>query len=291
MKKLIFILALSIFACSDRGPSNSTMTSAECALTYDTNDVLFTDEDTLVFGVSIVHFMNGNPDYYDETFLEAKLAEASNFYKSAKIKFKLLSYENVSGRPVDKMQLTQNVQNKLDFYDINNYQFFGMMLNQPHTINVYIYNQPERTPFAGVAGGIGSDYLAIRKDYFDAPARTFVHELGHCLGLYHTHEPDDTSGFTVYEGDKVCDTPSSRSLSGRVNKECSMQTAIMTVSDSVQLKNIMSYSYPYCRDNFTDGQIKRMRWFIEQSKDLQSLLYNRHELFNRKLEESWIDIN
>ena len=88
MKKLIFILALSIFACSDRGPSNSTMTSAECALTYDTNDVLFTDEDTLVFGVSIVHFMNGNPDYYDETFLEAKLAEASNFYKSAKIKLK-----------------------------------------------------------------------------------------------------------------------------------------------------------------------------------------------------------
>lgn len=291
MKGLILIIILMLSHCNSSVPSVQSMSNAECALTYDTNEALFSDNDTLIIGVNIIHFMNNDTFEYDANLLERQLNLTSLLFDKAKIKFKLVSFTNVKGVPSDNLELSATLKTKVLSYDISNYQFFSMMMNEPHVINVYIYNQSERSTFAGVAGGIGSDYLAIRKDYFDRPTRTLAHEFGHCLGLYHTHQSDDTDGYNIYNGDKVCDTPSSISLSGKVDKECNLDKSIDTLADSIQLMNIMSYSYPFCRENFTDNQIQRMRWFIEQSKDLQSVLYNRHELINRRLEQTYININ
>jgi len=290
MKVFILSLLLLLAQCSSNTPTQRVIDNAECALTYDTNEALFTDSDTLIFGVNVIYFMNGDSSEYDRDFLEDKLEFVSSLFRPALISFKLLSYSNIEGVPSDRLVLSNSVRDKLVKYDINNYQFFGMMMNEPHVINIYVYNQPERTAFAGVAGGIGSDYLAIRKDYFDPPARTLVHELGHCLGLYHTHQADETDGYNIYTGDKVCDTPAGKSLSGTVDRECNMIKTYDALSDSIQKVNLMSYSYPFCRDSFTENQVLRMRWFIEQSKDLQSLLYNRHDLINRKLEEGILNL-
>lgn len=289
MKNFIIIL-LIMFGCNSRDDIiNTGMSSAECALVYDTNEALFTDEDTLTFAINVVYFMNGDTVPYDEQYIINKFNTASNYFSEARIKFHVVSYENIEGSPIEKLNLSTLAKKNIERYDLKNYQFFAMMLNKPHSINIYIYNEPDRTDFAGVAGGIGSDYLAIRKDYFDIGYRTLEHELGHCLGLYHTHQYDETDGYNVYNGDKVCDTPAVKSLSGKVNRVCDMIDPSIAV-DTAHLKNIMSYAYPKCRDDFTEGQIKRVRWFIEQSQDLQSLLYNRHELFNKKLEEQWLEI-
>lgn len=285
---LTFLLFIS--QCeSDKIPSE-TLSRAECALSYDLNESLFTDEDTLVFGINLVYFMNEGTVEYTKEQVDRTFEQASYFFNNAKIKFKVLTVNNIKGGPTENLQVSKSIKNKITRFDIENYQFFSMMLNEPHVINVYVYNEPESTSFAGVAGGIGSDYLAIRKDYFDVPARTLVHELGHCLSLYHTHQPDETDGYNIFDGDKVCDTPAGRSLSGLVNRECELNSARDSVADSLQRINLMSYSYPFCRKEFTEGQVKKMRWYIEQSPQAQSMLINRHELINRKIEDIWIDL-
>jgi hypothetical protein len=234
--------------------------------------------------------MNEDTVEYTREILDAKLQQTSNFFSDAKIQFKLITYSNISGSPSDHLLINKTIKEKVTRFNIQNYQFFAMMLNEPHVLNIYVYNEPKSTPFAGVAGGIGSDYLAIRKDYFDPPARTLIHEIGHCLSLYHTHQPDETDGYNIFDGDKVCDTPSGRSLSGKVNRECELNTELESVSDSIQRINLMSYSYPFCRKEFTPGQVKKMRWYVEQSPQAQSMLLNRHELKNKILEESWINL-
>lgn len=292
MKVLILLIFLFVLTtCKEDTASFRNLSTAECALSYDTNEALFSDEDTLVFGVNLVYFMNGDTVEYTREDLDNKLQEVSNFFDSARIKFKLINYHNIAGVPADHLLTNKAIKERLARFDIQNYQFFAMMLNEPHVVNIYVYNELKNTQFAGVAGGIGSDYLAIRKDYFDPPVRTLAHELGHCLSLYHTHQYDDTDGYNIFHGDKVCDTPSGRSLSGRVNKECELNTKVESISDSIQRINLMSYSYPFCRKEFTPGQIKKMRWYVEQSPQAQSMLLNRHELKNKILEETWINLN
>lgn len=289
MKTILITFLLLIAYCGTESVSNKTLNSAECALSYDTNEALFSEEDTLIFGINVIYFMNGDTSEYTREWLDKKFNDVSFLFKDARIKFKVLTFSNLRGVPSDHFQFNESVKEKLTVFNIENYQFFGMMMNQPHVINVYVYHEPKITQFAGVAGGIGSDYLAIRKDYFDVPTRTLPHELGHCLSLYHPHQPDDTDGYNIFSGDRVCDTPAGRSLSGRVNRECDL-IGPATYADSIHKNLIMSYAYPFCRDSFSPNQIKKMRWYVEQSPQAQSLLLNRHELMQRKLEDTWINL-
>jgi hypothetical protein len=294
MNNLLLLSLIFFYSCNPQYKSSSSFHThtQECAIAYDLNDGFFTDNDTLVFSVRFIYFMNGDTTLYTREQLEEKLVLTNSKFSSAKVKFILYNFENVFEKPSDKLKISTESAKKLTRYDISNFKFFALMLNEPHVINIYIYNEPDKTDFAGVAGNIISDYLAIRKDYFDAGTKTLEHELGHCLGLLHVHQFDETDGFNSVTGDKVCDTPSYFSLSGKVNKECDLigRTEINQI-DSIHIKNIMSYSYPFCRNEFTRGQIERMRWVIEQSDRMQNLLYNRHELRQKQISEVWLEIN
>ncbi len=285
--KLVILLVFAFISCQKTETQAMRVNNfAECALSYDISEAFFTEEDTLVFNLRFVYFSNGDTNGYDEVLLQRQIDILNSVYSPAKVSFRLSSYENIFELPSNKIAGGIDISSKIKTYDIKNYYIFATLFNEPNVINVYIYNVSGDTDFAGVAGGIGSNYLAIRKDYFDKDFKTFSHEIGHCLGLFHTHQVDHTDGYNVTDGDKVCDTPSMRSLSGRVNSLCGLITPFS--GDSIQVKNIMSYSYPPCRDKLTEGQIDRIRWFVEQSQDLRDLLYNRHTFLERKLEELWV---
>lgn len=87
-------------------------------------------------------------------------------------------------------------------------------------------------------------------------SRTFTHEFGHYLGLYHTFESyEDCSSAAsevdcVTQGDRVCDTPPTK-----VGWGC---TPACVITNS-QYQNYMDYSEQTCRNTFTQGQKDRMR--------------------------------
>ncbi|MBC6401121.1 MAG: hypothetical protein GDA37_08945 [Ekhidna sp.] len=127
-------------------------------------------------------------------------------------------------------------------------------------------------PYNGFALDIPSDALFIKDDRIYTP--TSAHELGHCLGLYHTHkglayrergcaEAIDGSNCNTC-GDLVCDTPADN---GKVNTNGYMP----------DLTNIMSYFhlFGYNRDHFTNSQGRRMRMALDNAPILSDITSNR----------------
>lgn len=108
-----------------------------------------------------------------------------------------------------------------------------------------------------------------------------THEIGHILGLYHTHHGtyledkndskecaelvNGTNGWIC--GDFMPDTPADPNIGGYVNSSCHLAQNI-GFDDNNQLyqpdlRNILSYSIPYCLEKFSDCQIARMHIYLE----------------------------
>jgi hypothetical protein len=110
-------------------------------------------------------------------------------------------------------------------------------------------------PTGNVADGIVILYNAIGTVGNVKPStnlnRTFTHEMGHHLSLYHTFHNTlgcATESNCATQGDKVCDTPSTTSNAACFTPAC----------DGAQPENYMDYAPSWCRNMFTQGQTERM---------------------------------
>ncbi len=111
---------------------------------------------------------------------------------------------------------------------------------------------------------------------------TFPHEMGHCLGLFHTHEREAFGielvrrpGNCATAGDLVCDTPADFNLNKStefVNSSCSYigdrrdTEGVLYTPDT---RNIMSYSLDNCRVTFSAGQATRVTTALQSSPVLK----------------------
>lgn len=125
----------------------------------------------------------------------------------------------------------------------------------------------------GTCGGLQEGYgpdvgvVAVAKARFPT---TVAHELGHFLGLCHTHEQHETSPIVAYadaqtgklarcapscrgEGDGICDTPPDPGPE-RCRYELGCQTSCGIGGAEPDATNLMSY-YTDCRARFTDEQV------------------------------------
>jgi Pregnancy-associated plasma protein-A len=160
-------------------------------------------------------------------------------------------------------------------------------------LNVFIHNF--LPGLNGSAYAIPCAYLSVWGGIIAQPQNgnisTLGHEMGHCLGLYHTFEPwADVNGVpTLREnvartgnckncttnGDVLCDTPADDD--GGVNSSCNYVGGGMDACNVVftpMTNNMMGYGSRPCRNTFTSEQGERMRTFLTTNATLFSFLVN-----------------
>jgi hypothetical protein len=167
--------------------------------------------------------------------------------------------------------------NNNTYYNFTSGLFSSLVAQNPHTNAIDIYLLPA-VGYGGRADGIPGSALVLDGGY--AGTKVLSHEMGHCLGLYHTHSglgcgdyancAEAINGSNCAScGDRVCDTPADPCLSGLVNASC----AYTGGSGYTPLtNNIQSYTTPGCMMNFTAGQSSRIHTMISNSPILQSVL-------------------
>ncbi len=195
-----------------------------------------------------------------------------------------------------------------DIYDNNLfYQNFGnnnplfTMNRHNNAIDIYI-GPKENWSQGGRAAGIPSGafwiggsfhYLAFQYTppqqpvYIQVPfymSNVVSHEMGHCLGLYHTHHEFEIGGCSECLdetncslcGDYVCDTKPDPYIQGHVDRfDCNWDGIVypdVNATDSCGYawdpdeQNIMSYTNEMCSNYFTAGQGERIRGIIANSQ-------------------------
>lgn len=125
--------------------------------------------------------------------------------------------------------------------------------------------------------------------YLHATRNTLAHEIGHYLGLKHTHEhtdllhngiPNDHNANLVEyvdgrncstRGDGICDTPADPMLGGRVTSDgngnnCTYvgtQTDLTGAAYVPDVLNIMSYTNDDCRSSLSNQQVTRAQHMLQ----------------------------
>ena len=101
-------------------------------------------------------------------------------------------------------------------------------------------------------------------------SKVHIHEVGHCLNLYHTFEGGCPNSDCMTNGDHVCDTPPGASTAA-VQCNAPPNTCVTDADDissnnpfassgdqNDMFNNYMDYGYQTCQDAFTEGQKQRM---------------------------------
>lgn len=192
---------------------------------------------------------------------------------------------------IDETALYVNAYPSVSIFDNASYN------PQPDGIDIYLFpDHPNpNAKGSGLAKGIGSSAFFVTGNYKNAPysslvrSHTLSHEMGHCLGLFHTSQKKDGNYTNPKElitrddefsncdtaGDCLCDTPADPDIQFKV-----MHTTCEWIGDDEQdgvlytplTDNIMSLSHPDCYTSFTNGQGQRMRNVIVDLQLLQDCL-------------------
>ena len=232
--------------------------------------------------VHVVRPTSGVVDgYIKENVASAVIDNLNDYYSEANITFSLLGSDYIDDSKYIDMTIAQcNSSNNLG------YGIFEEKV-QTNAINIYVLSSaPNLKTSEGELFGLANDIpgnacLVKELNYMNA---TIAHEIGHCLGLYHTHQ--GTANLYLYNyydggtpelvdgsnssiaGDYIIDTPADPcywyicTYSGSFTDDNGD-------SYNPDPENIMSYSR--CQSKHTQKQIERIYETIDNSTMLQTL--------------------
>ncbi|MFT5779228.1 MAG: PKD repeat protein [Crocinitomicaceae bacterium] len=148
-----------------------------------------------------------------------------------------------------------------------------------NVVNIYIANSAT-SGASSICGHAqfpgGLDFIMVTTSCMNN-GTTLSHEMGHYMGLYHTHETSfgdesvDGSDCLV-DGDLLCDTPADPRLNGSTNLDNAGCVYSSTDLDengdlySPSVTNAMSYTSKECRYTFTEDQYTRLLWTLENER-------------------------
>lgn len=187
------------------------------------------------------------------------------------------------------------------YFDYNKNQMYALDVaySQANVANIYIASSVASGSGSSICGHAqfpgGLDFIMVSVSCMNNGS-TLAHEMGHYLGLYHTH----TSSFgdeavngsdCATEGDLICDTPADPTLSGGNNFEndgCYYYgTATDENGDSYvpAVSNLLSYTSKVCRYKLTEEQTTKLLWTLQNERaylsctppTLEAFFYSREE--------------
>lgn len=184
--------------------------------------------------------MNGGVPVYNESNIPAVLLECNTWFASADLILETCSdpifYEAGEGYTTINNVLNVNIAAS----------YSGCGVNYGYGPNITINPNCNR-PFDEILG----------------------HELGHALGLPHTHGYTNTGTTTELvdgsncetAGDHFCDTPADPNLLNYITSSCVYTGNLVDANGDQYVPNthnLMSYTYSHCPDHFSEEQSERM---------------------------------
>lgn len=153
-------------------------------------------------------------------------------------------------------------------------------------LNIYILSSGNNFSAAGLAENIPSNACIINSTYY--LTSSLPHEVGHNLGLYHTHHGtyhEDSSGIPEFvngsnsaiAGDFITDTPADPNIWTSYISSCNYSITAKDAHGETyrpDATNLMCYAKKDCRSFYTSEQIKRMHEYISRYTILQGALKN-----------------
>lgn len=285
MKRIIYLL-ISILVW---GNTWAQVRQLDCAIATG-KPIIFTQEEkdkvanainapfTIKIFVTVFANNDGTNRAASDADILRQVQNMANQYQPQNICFVLGGIRQINNSDLNNHDVSDSTENtELPPYLVNGF------------LNILIHRQ--LPGYNGYAYAIPNTYLSMVGSTISSVdvVGILAHEMGHCLGLYHTFEPwkDKFGNPTNQEnvarsgnckncttaGDVLCDTPADDN--GGVNANCiyigTAKDACNT-SYSPLTNNIMAYGDYRCINTFTNGQGDRMRTFLTTNADLNSFL-------------------
>ncbi|MDG1334179.1 MAG: PKD domain-containing protein [Crocinitomicaceae bacterium] len=172
-----------------------------------------------------------------------------------------------------------DIINNSTYFDYNKTQMADLdaAYSQDNVVNIYVANSATSgsSSICGHAQFPGGLDFIMQATSCMNNGSTLAHEMGHYLGLYHTHsttfgdEAVDGSDCAT-QGDLICDTPADPNLSGEIDNDGCIYEGTDTDENGQaylpQVTNILSYASKECRIDITEGQLEKALWTLQNER-------------------------
>jgi len=262
--RLVFILWIIPFALPGQDDVCSTIEDLERPAFYNllNRNIQNRSFYSLALNINILTHDNGRRVMSESQVLE-EIELVNKYYEEHNIFFEICGLNFIASsdllqfhRTEDKSRISQyNEENKINLYIVED------IIKDDGGSSCGFADYPWST----------SEVIVVKKSCI-TNSSTLAHELGHFLGLYHTHEARfgkelvDQSNCQI-SGDKICDTPADPQLSSNnINNDC------LYIGEGTDVNNdfydpdpslLMSYSRKQCRNKLTPEQGAVMALSIE----------------------------
>lgn len=217
-----------------------------------------------------VHMIRSSAGEGDGVEVVRKSQETLNkYYSHMGILFNVLGYDYIDN---DRYCLNLSEKDELPLLRING-----------HTNAIDIYVLPDKIFWkkGGLALDIPSTAFII--EGLGRHTTLIAHEMGHCLGLYHTHHGTRyETGLSDYQCAELVDGSNSLTCGDYIEdtpadpfkwSECTYNGTLKDANGQAYHPdplNIMSYASSYCRDRFSPKQEQRIKDFIANTPALMA---------------------